>query len=265
MVKNRFWDRLLSKSTSPSATDQDQQAASDHIHEPAAGYSGLALQKVYLALYEAQQQHGFIDIQRDNDTSVYQSMMLSLDPGQRTIMIDKISPRAEWPVGQCVTVSVRQTEGRRMKFNSVVVDTLASGHGDFMLLAMPQTLQDEQRRCSYRLPLSKESLESSFVSTDHNSCMGVVDNLSTNGVGIIVNQSDAQHLDAGQILRGLSFDFDDVAYQLDLKLCNLRAGHDAQTVVGGKFIDLPVATQQQLQKSIMRVQSKRARVSHRLG
>ena len=222
----------------------------------------LALQKVYLSLYQAQQQHSLIELQLDGDSQSYESMLLSLDQHQRTILIDELLPQKRLDVGQCVTVTVRQTQGRQLQFNSVIVDTHTNDR-QFCVLAMPQSLEEEQRRSSYRLPVNNEAVASEFVGPDESAYRAQLHNLSASGICLELNTDESLHWQDAT-LKHLSFQFQGNDYACDVNVRNVRGWQDgsARQYIGGEFVDMPADSQQELEKSIRGIQQGRARLDH---
>jgi c-di-GMP-binding flagellar brake protein YcgR len=226
----------------------------------------LASQNAYLSLYQAQQQHSYIDVQLDGEQQVYQSMMLSLDQQERTILIDELVPEVAIEEGQCVTVTVRQSQGRRLKFSSVVVD-YHNNHGrQLCVLAMPQSLEEEQRRSSYRLPLNGEALESSFIGPDQASYRAKLRNLSVGGICLELDSDDAEQWLKGSTLKQVAFQFEGDEFESDLTVCNVRNDQARleRQLIGGEFLNMPMVSQRELEKSIMRIQRGRVRIGQDL-
>lgn len=222
----------------------------------------LAAQNAYLSLYQAQQQHSYIEITLDGSEQVFRSMMLSLDQLESTLLIDELVPETKLSEGQCVMVTVCQPGIRRLKFSSVVVDSHGNNGRQLCVLALPQSVEEEQRRSSYRLPLGGEALSSSFVGPDQASYRARLRNLSMSGACLELEGAAVTDWQQGSTLQHIVFEFEGKEYESNLTLCNLRndqAAHDRQ-LLGGKFVDMPLNAQRELEKTIMRIQRSRVRV-----
>ena len=77
----------------------------------------------YLSLYQVQRDHRFLEVTIDGDDVVYQSIILELEPEERTILIDEFFPNDFVGLpGQRVSVAVRLDGGRKMQFKTDIVE-----------------------------------------------------------------------------------------------------------------------------------------------
>jgi hypothetical protein len=76
----------------------------------------------YLSLYQVQRDHRFLEVTIDGDDVVYQSIILELEPEERTILIDEFFPNDFVGLpGQRVSVAVRLDGGKKMQFKTDIV------------------------------------------------------------------------------------------------------------------------------------------------
>ncbi len=222
----------------------------------------LTLNEVYLALHAAQHHHSFLEVAIDGSDVVYQSMILSLDPQERTILIDELFPRDFVGLpGQCVHCSIRQPQGRKLQFESVIVEGYRHAERPLYVMAMPAAVEESQRRGSYRLPVGGElEVKSSFVGPDDRSYRARLRNLSAGGACIEVDSAAATSWRSGNTLKALVFEFAGISVGCDLAVRNISENNRGVALIGGEFSELPVETLRALERSIMRVQRGRARV-----
>jgi c-di-GMP-binding flagellar brake protein YcgR len=223
------------------------------------------LSNVYLTLHHAQHQHCFLEVAPDSGDEVYQSMILSLDPEERTILIDELFPTDFVGLpGQCVNISIRQTEGRKLQFSSVIVERHEHRGQPLYVLAMPQVIEADQRRSSYRLPMAYDvNIKSSFVGPDDQNYRARLRNLSAGGVCVELDGEVASDWWKDNKLTEFMFDFGgiNVDCQLDIRNVSNTTGEVKGSVLGGEFSNLSAVTQRELERSIMKVQRDRARIT----
>lgn len=228
-------------------------------HEPAV--IDPALNQVYLALHQVHRKRQFIEISIDGDDAVYQSMIIDLDPQARTLLIDELFPRGfDGLVGQCLTVTVRQLAGRKLRFETVIVEALRDDRAPLYSLAMPATLEGDQRRSAYRLPVNRrQSIESKFVGVNNDSYQARLSNVSVSGVGLELQGDVCADFNVGDELNGLCFDFAgiDVNCDLSVKSVQVIEGEQPSTLLGGEFVDLPAREQRLLARRIANMQRQR--------
>lgn len=214
---------------------------------------------VYLALHKAMRERAFLDVVVAGDTVIYQSIMLELDPVECTVLIDELFPGGFVGMpGQKLEVTVRQEAGKKLKFETEVIEHNMHDGTPLYILKMPDTLAGDQRRRAFRLPIaSRLAIEPSFCFPDQlQPSRGLLKNVSTMGVALEVPGDLSSSLRHGDLLKGIEFDFAGVGVSCDLAVRNIQLASD-KTVVGGEFMGLPMGDQEMLSRSILRVQRQR--------
>ncbi len=219
-----------------------------------------ALNQVYLQLHQLQRSRHFIEVQVAGDDVIYQSIMLSLDPDERTVLIDELFPTGFIGLaGQCVSVSIRQAEGRKLQFESVILESHSHDDVPLYVLAMPRSLDTDQRRASYRLAVNERAgIEPSFYS-EQQFHRARARNLSIGGICLELDGDHSETWQRGDELQGMAFEFGGIQFDCDLAVRSVEAdaidlGEDCRTRLGVEFIDMPVPSQRLLEQSIMRAQ-----------
>ena len=168
----------------------------------------LALNKTYLQLHQAQRSKSFVEVTVDGDDVIYQSMILELDPDERTILIDELFPTGFLGLpGQTVSLTIRQQGGRKFKLHSVIMQQHQFNGSPLYVLAMPADSQTDQRRNSFRLPLGKASIDSKFRGPDRQFYHGRLCNVSSTGIAIEVSAANANSFHYNDQLEHVTFDF----------------------------------------------------------
>lgn len=222
-----------------------------------------ALNQTYLKLFQAQREHYFIDVQIDGDDVVYQSMILSLDPEEKTVLIDELFPRGFVGLpGQKVWVSVRQPQGRKMKFASEILEQHSQDDAPLYVLSMPDMLDSDQRRTAYRLAVGRAlSVQPHFIGPDNKNYLGRLRDVSSRGVAMEVELDDPERFHHDDALSHVEFDFAGISFDCDMTIRSLSVDeHHNRVIIGAEFVDLPPLDQRVLEKSIMRIQRDRIRM-----
>lgn len=220
-----------------------------------------ALNQVYLALHQIQRKRQFIEVSFDGDDVIYQSMVLEIDPHKKTLWVDELFPRGyEGLAGQAVSVCVRQEHGRKLRFQSVIIEPVDdAGNAPTYLLAMPASLEGDQRRSAYRLPLPKSDIEPEFLDPDNNRHRARLNNLSVSGVGLVLKGDFSDIWHVGDAFSDVCFGFAGIDVNCELRVKSLQAVEGAVTctLVGGEFVDLQAREQRLLARSIATMQRQR--------
>lgn len=228
------------------------------------------LNHIYLQLHQAQRSRSFVEVQVEDDDVIYQSIILSVDPEERTLLIDELFPNDFVGLaGQRVRISIRQNNGRKLKFNSVIREQYLDDGTPLYVLTMPEDLQTDQRRSSYRLPIGNNTLiESQFTGPDQQSYPAKLRNLSSSGISmeVAVNNIEDFDLHYNDKLSHLQFDFAGINVDCGLAVRNVEPLDEAHqsVLIGAEFVDIGPLEQRGLEKSIMRIQRDRIRYAGEL-
>lgn len=228
----------------------------------------LALNNTYLQLHQAQRAKSFVEVTIDGDNVIYQSMILELDPEERTVLIDELFPTGFLGLpGQKVTLKIRQQGGRKFKLHSVIQEQHQFNGSPLYVLAMPADSETDQRRNSFRLPVGKAAINSKFRGPDRQFYHGRLCNVSSTGVAIEVAADSANSFHYNDRLEHVTFDFAGVDIDCLMAIRNVvpqlegeGAGAD-HLLIGAEFIDISELEQRKLERSILRVQRERLKLS----
>ena len=227
--------------------------------------ANTALNKTYLLLHQAQRNRSFVEVVVEGDKVVYQSMILSLDPEERTILIDELFPTGFVGLaGQKVRLSIRQQAGRKLKFNSVIQQRYQHDGSPLYVLAMPGDLDCDQRRNAYRLPIShKAAIEPHFIGQDEQPYQARLCNLSSSGIAMELEVDDVGEFHYDDQLTHLAFTFAGINIDCGLVVRNVEVTEPAanRVMIGAEFVDFSPLEQRVLERSIMRIQRDRIRLN----
>lgn len=227
----------------------------------------LSLNHTYLHLHQAQRNRDFLEVRVDGDEVLYQSMILELDPQERTILIDELFPTGFVGLaGQKVRIAIRQPGGRKMKFDSAILEQHSYDDAPIYVLAMPKDIETDQRRSAYRLPIGNHTaIDSHFIGPDQQPYRGRLRNVSSTGIAleIMAEAENANLFNYNDTLDHLMFDFAGINFDCDVAVRSVEVDDNdqARVFIGAEFVDLPPIEQRVLERSIMRIQRDRIKYS----
>ncbi len=221
----------------------------------------------YLSLHQAQRDHRFLEVTAAGDDVVYQSIILELDPEERTLLIDELFPNdfVGMP-GQRVKVSIRLDGGRKMKFETDITEKYIHEDAPLYVLAMPMDIAVDQRRNAFRLPIGdRVEIDSRFIGPDEQRYHGRLRNVSSSGIllDVMVQGESANSFHYDDLLSHVTFDFAglNIDCGVSVRSIDVDQTDDRHCFIGAEFVDLPAQEQRSLERSIMRIQRDRLRMS----
>ncbi len=218
-----------------------------------------ALRHVYLALFDVQRSHALIDVAVEGSAARFQSIILGVDPKRGTVTIDELFPRDFYGLpGQPLEVTVRIDNGRKLSFNTHIVERREQGDDLTFELALPQQLDYNQRRAALRLRFTDDfTVSSEFVTPSLARCRARVRDLSATGIRLQL-PGDIK-LTEGDALNDLNFEFAGRSFQCSANVRNVRASAEGATELGAAFVNLSKSDQRSLARVIMQLQRERSR------
>ncbi len=237
----------------------------------------LGLNHIYLALNRAYKNRDFLEVSVPGDSTKYQSILLKLDPDEKTVLVDELFPRTFIGLpGQKMRFSLRQTNGRSIVFDANIMERHEFDGSPVYVIAMPESLNESQRRLAFRMNVPEEiTINSSFIAPDEQAYAARICDVSSSGVCIEAHGEITKVLRAGDLLKKTSFNFEGVNVVCDLTVKNLvdkkvekddsskdsslKALVSGKKRIGAKFNNLPASARRQLEKSIMQLQREQLR------
>lgn len=223
-----------------------------------------ALREVYLNLFDVQRSHALIDVAIDGTDARYQSIIIGVDPERGVLEIDELFPAGFVGLpGQPITITVRLDGKRRLTFNTHIISRRDDGQLESYWLALPESLDYNQRRGSFRLQLGQGwGVISEFLAPDQERCSARVRDLSSTGIRLEVVGGTKPS--TGDVLHDLHFEFAGRNYQCaaDVRnVTNLSANASEKSdrfLIGAQFRDLSRVEQRSLERMIMQMQRQHA-------
>lgn len=230
--------------------------ASTPASESASSADLGALREVYLNLFDVQRSHALIDVAIDGIDARYQSIIIGVNPERGILEIDELFPPGFVGLpGQPVTVTVRLDGTRRLTFNTHIISRHDDGRLESYWLALPESLDYNQRRGSFRLQLGQGwGVVSEFLAPDHARCSARVRDLSSTGIRLEV--LGGSRPTEGDVLEDLHFEFAGRNYQCVADVRNVINSSDTSDrfLIGAQFRDLSRVEQRSLERMIMQLQ-----------
>lgn len=215
-----------------------------------------ALRDIYLNLFDVQRSHALIDVAIDGVDARYQSIIIGIDPERGVLEIDELFPAGFVGLpGQPVTVTVRLDGARRLTFNTYIMSRHDDGQLESYWLALPEALDYNQRRGSFRLALGQGwGVVSEFLAPDQQRCSARVRDLSSTGIRLEV--AGVKPPATGDVLHDLYFEFAGRNYQCAADVRNVINPSDKSDrfLIGAAFRDMPRVEQRSLERMIMQLQ-----------
>lgn len=219
-----------------------------------------ALREVYLNLFDVQRSHALIDVSIDGTDARYQSIIIGVDPERGVVEIDELFPAGFVGLpGQPITVSVRLDGKRRLTFNTHIISRRDDGQLESYWLALPESLDYNQRRGSFRLQLGQGwGVVSEFLAPDRERCSARVRDLSSTGIRLEILGGIKPA--AGDVLHDLNFEFAGRNYRCaadvrNVTNLNTKSGDSPDRfLIGAQFRDMSRVEQRSLERMIMQLQ-----------
>lgn len=218
----------------------------------------LARHNVFLALQRAMMARAMLEVRLQGDDRLYQSLILELDSDEGTILIDELFPSTyEAFAGQWLNINIRQRHGRSLNFDVQVLQRHLYDGAPIYVVTLPEELDQEQRRASFRLPIdSGIVVESHFVGPDQCHHQGQLRNLSSGGLCLITNKEDDLALACDDVLQDLVFEYEGVAVECEARVKNVVTEIETHNAIqiGAQFQRLSNSERRQLDNLILRMQ-----------
>lgn len=219
-----------------------------------------SLREIYLNLFDVQRSHALIDVAIDGTDARYQSIIIGVNPERGVVEIDELFPAGFIGLpGQPLTVTVRLDGQRRLTFNTHIISRRDDGQLESYWLALPESLDYNQRRGSFRLQLGQGwGVISEFLAPDQERCSARVRDLSSTGIRLEVVGGTKPA--AGDVLHDLHFEFAGRNYQCAADVRNVTNlnGKSVDSadrfLIGAQFRDMPRIEQRSLERMIMQMQ-----------
>jgi len=266
-VAERMAERGLKKLFSGLLGKQAPVEAAQPEAEPRAG-----LEQTVIRLQQMVEERSFVDVRFPGRAdSVYQSLILRVDPVERYVLIDELFPAHGTyfiaPGDEVEITSIRR--GIPVRFHTWVKSISIDEHDGLPAyrLALPDTVEAKQRRSHFRLPVDPDSgLRLRIRGPDGDRMLCTVLNLSQSGVAFSCPGNLTERLRQGARLPNSVLSIPgaaDVTCDLEARSFEFRKQPHRHTVVGARIDTLGPAAAKQLEQYLMLTQRQQRRESAR--
>ena len=219
-------------------------------------------QQGYLALSRLMRDHVLVRVKIDGVDRSYQSMVLSVNANDSSIVLDELFPRdgvLEGLDGQWVTVFASQG-AMTTRFVSYVKRSDQDGNGLVHLLSFPDVVEQDQRRTAFRLPVDAAvPIEAVVQSPSKQALHAKVIDVSPYGVRLAIEGLEDPAVKNGVVLEKLNLILGlegNIHCGLDVRNARRIGSEGGYTLVGGRFVGLPETQRARLDRFILRAQRR---------
>jgi len=217
-----------------------------------------SLRDTYLTLTKFQRNHNLAYIKFKGDDTVYQSMILTVDPVDKSIMIDELFPKDNGFLGlegSTISLLIRD-KGFSIAFESKIISRLEKPEGMLYKIKMPDFLDKQQRRNAFRIKVESGMSVAAVVANDEHQLSAKVINISASGLQIAL-EGRHKNIEEGTCIENIILRYGDdqtMSCDLDVRHTQYADEPNEQTYIGGRFIDMIDDEHKQLEKYILKLQ-----------
>ena len=225
-----------------------------------------------IRLQQMVEERSFVDVRFPGRAdSVYQSLILKVDPHERYVLIDELFPaHGQYfisPGDEVEITSVRR--GMPVRFQSWVKSISIDEYDGLPAyrLALPDAVEAKQRRTHFRLALDADSgVRLRIRAPDGERLLCTVHSLSQSGLGFSCQGNIADRLRHHPQLRNCLLTIPglaDSSCDLESRSFEFRKQPHRHTVVGARIDNLAASTAKQLEQYLLLTQRQQRRASRR--
>ena len=225
------------------------------------------LRDIYMTLFKIKRNHSFVQVKFLGDHVIYQSMILDVDPDEKTMTIDELFPKDEGFVGMeghNVTLTVRD-KGLVISFETEVIQRGQSDGVPLYVIRLPSEIAKDQRRGAFRIDVaSNYNISVEIESSEHCHLPVKVKDLSATGVRLEFEGDHSEIIKAGLILQSCRIrlgGYGELICNLDVRNILISDEPNDHTIVGGKLVDVDIEQKRMLEKYIIKQQRLQLRDS----
>jgi len=151
-------------------------------------------------------------VKAEDCRQIFQSMVLSIDEINKTILVDELFPQPEIKLLADKALYFESHEnGSTTSFSSTMITTTRSNGLPALLLSLPETVDLEQRRNNFRLQLKNNQPVSAKLFQNHYDALsGMVKDISNHGLRINLTGDQTNELQHGDILQHCEINLDEM-------------------------------------------------------
>lgn len=220
------------------------QSRHEPIYEASAGLADLNL-------IEAQRSRAIIDVEFEGVAQRYQSVILQVDIGAGSMLIDELFPSGFIAgAGQAMTIVVRRGDGSRARFQTRILGRIRNGAVDNYRVQLPASIEYRQRREVFRLEVAQDGrARAEFRTASGLFCAALLQDVSATGIRLTL-QNDIE-VTVGDELAELEFEFAGLGFHCRGEVRHVHRDRYSGTGMGVALRDFPRVQERQLERAIM--------------
>ncbi|MDH5516420.1 MAG: flagellar brake protein [Gammaproteobacteria bacterium] len=203
-------------------------------------------------------------VRLDDNEQIFQSLILSIDSLNNTLLIDELFPRPENFASNQLLHCVHHENGSATTFSLRVLTATNSSGFPALLAHLPDTIEQEQRRLNFRLKTpAQQSMTVSLASSSQPNLSGYVKDLSNHGFRINIPGNHSDSLKQGDTLNYCRIQLNETSQiECQLKVRSTRYLNKPyrHTQLGTEITDLNADHQNQLSQYLNQQQREQCRL-----
>jgi len=217
-------------------------------------------------LHKLQKNNTPLIIKTSKSSDIFQSMLVSCNKAANTIILDELFPQADFKYNKETLFHCELREqGNITSFTTQFIDTVHASGMPALLMSYPESIEQEQRRNSFRLALKTgQYLSAKIPGEFQNSLTGIIKDLSHQGTRINIQGGNTKLLKKGDKLSGCRLMFDDKqSIQCELTVRNKRSYNTPYHYmqIGAEITDIQLSDKNLLMKYIAMQQRQQCRLN----
>ncbi len=190
-----------------------------------------------------QREHLLVSIGISGTKNSFNSMLVDVDSNKHTMLLDILHPElAHQQLMKKKRFVFNVThEGVKISFKGAIKKLVEDDGKPAYLIDFPDELIYQQRRQSFRAPISKDTLLSITLNDSENdaSCEGIINNVSRGGLCLQFDHTVAYKFEKFKLLSGIFYTTSNIEIICDLEIRNITTDSvHRHTTVGVAFKNL---------------------------
>ena len=204
-------------------------------------------------------------IKINNKHDIFQSLILSVDELNKTILIDDLFPAPEIRLTHAHMLQCEYHEkGLTTSFSTQLIKISKHNGSPALLINYPDVVEQQQRRASFRLPLQDDKiLAAKLTSNQYSLLSGIIKDISNNGIRINIHGNQTNELSQGDILNNCQIMLDEnrqIECQLTVRNKNYFNRPYRHTQIGVEITNIHSAHQNLLTQYVNKQQRQQCRL-----
>jgi len=203
-------------------------------------------------------------VKAEDCRQLFQSMVLSVDEINKTILIDELFPQPEIKLLADQTLYFESHDnGSTTSFSSTVITDTRSNGLPALLLNLPDVIKLEQRRNNFRLQLrNNQPVSAKLFQNHYDALSGMVKDISNHGLRINLTGNQTDELQHGDILQHCEINLDEmnqIECQLTVRSKRYFSRPYRHTQIGTEITDIKLKHRDLLTHYVTRQQRMQCR------